>query len=178
MNIHLKWKIIFIILIFFTIYIKCYSDVEQALVISSPQETNADVDPHSFHYDEFTKSDETMESPTAMNTNKILERCIRKYNDCVNNKDNEIPDESFSRQIINILLSRAGLKENDDGHIGNVVIEISTLQLEKLKEFADGKATIRDTYFIIPKIFKKNSEYVYSDIFSFFKHLCIEAIMH
>lgn len=38
------------------------------------------------------------------------EQCIRKYNDCVNNKDNEIPDDSFSRQIINILLSHAGLK--------------------------------------------------------------------
>ncbi|KAK0176597.1 hypothetical protein PV328_000716 [Microctonus aethiopoides] len=151
---------------------------KQALAISSPKETNADVDPHSFYFDEFSKSDVAMESPTAMNTNRVLERCIRKYNDCVNNKDNEIPDESFSRQIINILLSHAGLKKNDDGHIGKIVIEISTGQLEKLKKFANGEATIRDTYFIIPKIFKKNEEITYGDMFSLIEHLCIEAIIH
>lgn len=70
------------------------------------------------------------------------------------------------------------IQKNDDGHIGSIVIEISTGQLEKLKKFANGEATIRDTYFIIPKIFKKNEEFNYGDIFSLIKHLCIEAIMH
>ncbi|XP_044002833.1 uncharacterized protein LOC122848671 isoform X2 [Aphidius gifuensis] len=139
---------------------------------SKPLNHDGYVDPHSVYYNKHTKTIQANEEsvePENKKINTLTERkCSQVLHDCLHGKTKDVPDEMFSRRLINMLLGLAVFEENDSFFTSNIVIELTKDELKKLKDFGLGKVTIKDIDSIVTDVFKSpNTNALTSALFIF-----------
>ncbi|XP_011297582.1 uncharacterized protein [Fopius arisanus] len=149
-----------------------YSD--NALESSDANRGQDYVDPHSFYYNrhdqkEVEKSIGPVKSPSQSSN------CKEIFNNCLNGKFKDVPDELFSRRLINKLLSIATFEEDDDLLVGSIVIELTSAELKRLKNFGLGKATMREVDAMISNVFRAPKASVFMDIYSILQGFSLKS---
>ncbi|XP_015115510.1 uncharacterized protein LOC107040087 [Diachasma alloeum] len=138
---------------------------DKALETVDPMSKQDYVDPHSFYYSRHDQK-EVERAVASVKRQSQSPTCREMFNDCLRGNLKDVPDELFSRRLINKLLSIATFEEDDDLFIGNIVIELTRAELLRLKSFGLGKATVRDIDAMISNIFRAPKTNVFMDIYS------------
>ncbi|XP_034935614.1 uncharacterized protein [Chelonus insularis] len=142
------------------------------------------IDPNSLYYNKQTKQ---LNKVTKLKLNKnndnmedidLHQMCNEVFNDVFKHQTNDIFEESFSRRLINILLSSVDFQENNNLLTGSILIELTSSELQQLRNFGLGKARIRDVDPFITSIFKASEKNLFYDISLFLRDIVIYLVMH
>ncbi|XP_048516406.1 uncharacterized protein LOC105692850 isoform X2 [Athalia rosae] len=137
------------------------------------------LDPFSFDYDRANKK----------MTNRQKTKSIRNNNVCTSGPQcsRDIPSESvqlqslrsdiepegpFIKRLINLLLSNAKLKEDGDVMSGSVILSGTRAQIQKLREYGDGKVTIRQVDAIFSEILTPGTA-AFTEALTLIGHICL-----
>ncbi|XP_063978881.1 uncharacterized protein LOC135163405 isoform X2 [Diachasmimorpha longicaudata] len=123
------------------------------------------VDPHSFYYNRHEQK-EVRREITSVQQQSQSSTCKQTFNDSNGGKLKDLPDELFSRRLINKLLSIVTFEEDDGLLSGNIVMELTRAELSRLKNFGVGKTTVREVDAMISNVFRAPKTTVFMDIYS------------
>ncbi|XP_057335071.1 uncharacterized protein LOC130673873 isoform X1 [Microplitis mediator] len=135
------------------------------------------IDPHSIYYNKYTQQLEVsshLKKPTDVIT---TEQSFDAFNVNVN-RNNDIPDELFSRRFVNLLLEATSFEKNGNLLTSSLTVELTTTDLIKLKNFAIGKSTIREIDSIIGHIFIKPEKIYAQNTYLSIKEFIYFLIIH
>ncbi|CAD6220284.1 GSCOCG00004981001-RA-CDS [Cotesia congregata] len=138
--------------------------------------TNRDhyIDPHSIYYNKYTQQLDVKKELQVIN--RAANKCECHVNSLV--KKNDVPDELFSRKLVNLLLAASSFEENGNLLTSSITIVLTPKELRKLKDFSLGKLTIREIDPIISNIFKEPEISYAKNIFTSIKDLLFNVIIY